>query len=321
MPPLYEKGTHLCIRYATTVIGVNWCRMRSSECQAHDQGRKSLGCIDEIRASNELFKMLIIKLELVIKTKKRDNWETGAYAQEGVMPGIGPKSSSKWEQRIREILLLWNLFLSPRLKNIIKESWTPAGEIMNEMEWLSRRKRMGVKSSMQDTNIYWKRERQTLRKEWSGNIEICTVDVREQQRQRKRNIETEMENNAVSVCARTTEMERRDTEIKQQTESQIKNYIRSRCETKSHKSDWRQGRDGEKKCYMSLVGSEAELLLILPAIIIILHLIQGGVFPLCSLVNKCCAAVHSTSPSVPAKISISLLHIRSTEGHCVLWDV
>ena len=54
-----------------------------------------MGCIDEIRASNELFKMLIIKLELVIKIKKRDNWKTGAYAQEVVIPGIGPKSSSE----------------------------------------------------------------------------------------------------------------------------------------------------------------------------------------------------------------------------------
>lgn len=35
-----------------------------------------------MRASDELFKMLVIKLELVIKIKTRENMEMGAYAQE-----------------------------------------------------------------------------------------------------------------------------------------------------------------------------------------------------------------------------------------------
>lgn len=35
---------------------------------------------DEMRAPNELFKMPVIKLELVIKIENRENMETGAYA-------------------------------------------------------------------------------------------------------------------------------------------------------------------------------------------------------------------------------------------------
>lgn len=55
-------------------------------------------------------------------------------------------------------------------------------------------------------------------------------------------------------------------------------------------------------------------------------------FSCCSLANKCCATMHSTFSSVPAKISIHCcfffffcfffcMHIRPTEGHCVLWYV
>lgn len=40
-----------------------------------------------MRASNELFKILVIKLELLIKIKNRENMETGAYAQE--VKGLG----------------------------------------------------------------------------------------------------------------------------------------------------------------------------------------------------------------------------------------
>ena len=52
-------------------------------------------------------------------------------------------------------------------------------------------------------------------------------------------------------------------------------------------------------------------------------------FPCCSLVNKRSATAHSTFSSVSAKISIQhccvflcfpFLHIRSTEGHCVVSD-
>lgn len=49
------------------------------QCPAHDQGRISSQWNREVRASDELFKMLVIKLEFVIKNI--ENWKTGAYAQ------------------------------------------------------------------------------------------------------------------------------------------------------------------------------------------------------------------------------------------------
>lgn len=54
---------------------------------AHDQGRTSSQWNHEMRASDELFKMLVIKLELVIKIKTRANMKAGAYAQEVNVPG------------------------------------------------------------------------------------------------------------------------------------------------------------------------------------------------------------------------------------------
>lgn len=58
-----------------------------------------------MRASDELFKMLVIKLELVIKIKTRENMETGAYAQEvkagGGMRGQAEKEMDGWAKRLK----------------------------------------------------------------------------------------------------------------------------------------------------------------------------------------------------------------------------
>lgn len=79
------------------------------------------------------------------------------------------------------------------------------------------------------------KERQTdTRKEgWPDR----NLNAREQQRQKKRNSETEMENNTACVCARKTEMEGRGAEIKQETMGFKKSCMRSRYETKSRQID------------------------------------------------------------------------------------
>lgn len=55
------------------------------QCPAHDQGRISSRWNHEVRASDEFLKMLVIKLELMIKN--RENWKTVAYAQEVTVLG------------------------------------------------------------------------------------------------------------------------------------------------------------------------------------------------------------------------------------------
>lgn len=52
------------------------------QCPAYGQGRYGSRRNHESRASDELFKMLVINLELVIKIRTRENMKTGAYAPE-----------------------------------------------------------------------------------------------------------------------------------------------------------------------------------------------------------------------------------------------
>lgn len=48
---------------------------------ANGRGRNSSRWNDEMRALNELLKIPVIKLELVIKIENRENVKTGTYAQ------------------------------------------------------------------------------------------------------------------------------------------------------------------------------------------------------------------------------------------------
>lgn len=56
-----------------------------------------------MRVSDELFKMLVIKLELVIKIKTRENMKTGAYAQEVKIRGMNEerKSVDGWTKDLK----------------------------------------------------------------------------------------------------------------------------------------------------------------------------------------------------------------------------
>lgn len=63
-----------------TLVNFNWCKLIRNEMQCPGvMTRGSCGIIKKARAGDELFKMLVIKLELVIKI--RNGAETGAYAQ------------------------------------------------------------------------------------------------------------------------------------------------------------------------------------------------------------------------------------------------
>lgn len=48
---------------------------------------------NEMRASDELFKMLVIKLELVIKIKNGETMKTGVYTQE--VKGLGNEKAGR----------------------------------------------------------------------------------------------------------------------------------------------------------------------------------------------------------------------------------
>ncbi len=189
--------------------------------------------------------MLVIKWELVIKIKTIENMVTKADAQEVKVVKRGMRDqteteteSGRMDQRTKSETVtdenkgrdIWeslkSFFLRFLLKNLIKESWTP--------EWERYGKRNG--------------ELVEQKENWG-----CSRGLR--QRQGRRNIETEMENNAVCVCVsvqRETEMQGRGTKMKQETRPQKKSHMRSRFEAKSHKIEHEAKMVGER--YMKWVG-------------------------------------------------------------------
>ena len=82
-----QCDAHVKQKESTVVnMATNWCKLIQNEIQCGAQhmakGEIAHDGIMKWELSDELFKMLVIKWELVIKIKTRENEKAGAYAQE-----------------------------------------------------------------------------------------------------------------------------------------------------------------------------------------------------------------------------------------------